>query len=227
MKYAIPFFVSIILLLFLDGCSLIGFDSCPKDQKLGDLQLTNPGFSPYQGNETLVFVNQSDQKITLTNFDTAFLTTRRRLVITMPCSINVFIEQEVYYDVPKVFFSYRLSSTDYRNTLNYSFGIQDLRPDPSKPDTILAETFSITNSFTRPGSALRILVSDRGNRANFDKVKGAYPLHTQYRIISDTTLNGQRYQQVYCANESPTVYFTSKEGIVAFKDEQEWWHKSN
>lgn len=226
MKYATPFFVVIILMFCLDGCSLIGIEPCPKDQKLGDLQLDNPNFSPYRGNESLVFENQSGKNISLTNFEYGNLSPHQRLVVSRPCYTSEFINQEIYYDVPRVFFTYSLRKSDYRNTINYSFGIQDMRNDYDKADTILAEVLTIDNSFTRPNSALRILISDRGNRANFDPVKGPYLRLTQYRVINDTTLNGRPYKQVYCANEAPTVYFNTKEGILAFKDEQEWWYKS-
>lgn len=194
MKRTTQFFVVFILLFGLDGCSLLGIDPCPRDQKLGDLQLTNPNFSPYRGDETLVFANQMGKTISLTNFDYSYLSTHQRLVVSTPCYKSEFIKQQVYYEVPRVFISYRLSKADYRNTISYSFGIQDMRIDYAKNDTILAEDLTIYNTFIRPNSELRILVSDRSNRAQFDPVKGQYPRLTKYRVISDTTINGQLYR---------------------------------
>lgn len=212
------------ILLGLDGCFLL-IDPCPKDQKLGDLQLTNPGFSPYKGNETLVFTNQAGEQISLTNFEYNTLSTRQRLVVSTPCRKSDWVKQQIYYDVPRVFISYRPSKTNYLTTLNYSFGIQDLRTDQARSDTVLAEDMTISNTFVRPSTLLRVLVSDRGNRARFDTVNGQYPGLIRYRIIADTTLNGRAYKRVYCADQSPTVYFTTKEGFVAFKDQQQWWYK--
>ncbi|RYC66576.1 hypothetical protein [Spirosoma sordidisoli] len=225
MKYIFQSITMVILCVCLDGCFLI-LDPCPKDQKLGDLQLTNPNFSPYRGDETLVFINQTGQKISLTNFEYSTLSTRQRLVVSTPCYKSDWVKQQVYYDVPRVFISYRLSKTNYLTTLDYSFGIQDLRMDQARSDTILAEDMTISNTFVKPGTLLRVLVSDRGNRAKFDTVNGQYPRLIQYRVISDTAFNGNLYKQVYCSKELPTIYFTTKDGIIAFKDQQQWWYKS-
>lgn len=226
MKRIVQFVTVVSFSLCLDGCFLV-LDPCPKDQKLGDLQLTNPNFSPYRGNETLVFTSQTGQKISLTNFEYSTLSTRQRLVVSTPCYKSDWVKQQVYYDTPRIYISYRQNKSDYRNTLDYSFGIQDLRTDQAKSDTILAEDMTVTNNFSRSGSQLRVLASDRGNQARFDPVNGQYPRLIQYRVISDTTLNGKIYEQVYCSKESPTVFFTTKEGIVAFRDQQQWWYRSN
>lgn len=225
MKQTIQSIIIVTLSICLDGCFLI-VDPCPRDQKLGDIQLTNPTFSPYRGDETLTFINQTGQKMSLTNFEYSNLSTHQRLVVSTPCYKSDWVNQQVYYDVPRLFVSYRLDKTNYLNTLDYSFGIQDLRIDQTKSDTILAEDMTVTNNFTRYSSQLRVLVSDRGNQRLFDPVKGQYPRLIQYRVISDTLLNDKLYKQVYCAKELPTIYFTNKEGIIAFKDQQQWWYKN-
>ncbi len=225
MKRTSQFAIVVGLVIGLDGCFL-GFDPCPGDQKLGDLQLTNPDFSPYRGNETLNFVTKAGEQMSLTNFESALLSTRQQLIISTPCYKSDFVKQRIYYDVPRLSVSYRKNKNDYLNTLHYSFGIQDLRTDQTSSDTLFAEDLTISNTFNQPSAQFRVLVSDRGNRARFDPVKSQYPRLIQYRIIQDTLLNGRSYKQVYCAKESPTVYFTTREGIVLFKDKQQWWYRS-
>lgn len=191
---------------------------------MGRLKLTNPTFSPYRGNETLTFANKSGNQLTLTNFEYALMSTEQRLVVSTPCYKSDWNKQQIYYDSPRMYASYRQSKSDYGNTIYYSFGIQDLRVNQTGSDTLLAEDLTISNNFIRPNSMLRVLVSDRGNLARFDPVKSQYPRLINFRIIPDTLLGSQSYKQVYCSRQSPTLFFTQKEGIVAFKDEQEWWY---
>jgi hypothetical protein len=225
MKASLQIMIFVGLLSSLMGCFL-GIESCPEDQKIGQLRLTNPTFSPYRGNEVLTFSNQSGNQLRLTNFEYATLSTEQRLVVSTPCYKSDWNKQVIYYDSPRIFVSYRQSKSDYLNTIDYSFGIQDLRVDQSTSDTLLAEDLTIYNNFNRPSSGLRVLVSDRGNRARFDSIRGQYPQLIQYRLIADTVLNGRPYKRIYCLKVSPTLFFTKSEGIIAFKDQQDWWYRT-
>lgn len=208
----------------LIGCFL-GIESCPKDQSLGLLKLTNPTFSPYQGNETLTFASQSGNQLILSNFEYGTLSNQQRLIISIACSKGEWNRQDIYYDSPYTFIPFRQSKTDYRHTISYSFGIQNLRVNPSVSDTVLAEHLSIYNNFTQRTTELRVLVSDRGNLARFDPVKSQYPSLVNYRIITDTLLGSQSYKDVYCSKGAPTLFYNQQYGILAFKDEQQWWYR--
>jgi len=212
------------IMAMLTSCFLEGIKLCPKDENRGRLKLTNPTFSPYQGNEVLKFTNQSGHLLTLTNFEYDVLSTHQRLIMSTPCYKSDFVKQQIYYEIPRLYVSYRQNKSDHLSTIMYSFGIQDLRLDHSSNDTLLAEDLTIINNFTKPSTTLRILVSDRGNQARFDPIKSQYPRLINYRMISDTVLGGHSYKQVYCSKELPSLFFTRQEGIVAFKDDKEWWY---
>jgi hypothetical protein len=220
--------LAVALALFasqLTGCSLLGIELCPADQDLGTLKLVRPRFSVYRGDETLTFANLANEKRVLGNYSYPVPSGSQKLVLTTPCNKSVFIKQEVYYNVPYTFVLFRENKAQYLTSqIYYSFGIEDMRIDQSTNDTLFAETLTVNNGYRLPNTRLRVLIADRGrNSARFSPARLADLLN--YRIIADTLLGGQRYKQVYCVKESPTLFFAYPEGIVAFKDEQEWWYR--
>lgn len=240
--------VAALLVLALLGCAgqydlptLSG--GCPPDENLGKLNLVSPDFAPYKGNETLTFTNAAGSRLTLSNYEYTGRAQERQLVLSMPCYKSEQLRQQIYYITPQVSVSYRTAKTDLSGSIYYSYGIEDLRVDPdvrsNRPDTVLAEVLTIYNNFTKPNTPLQVLASDRGNRSKFNLTASQYnpyPGFVAYRTISDTVINGRAYKDVLCSTQtlnalqsaaSPTLYFTRKEGIIAFKDDRQWWYLSH
>lgn len=72
--------------------------------------------------------------------------------------------------------------------------------------------------------SMSILVSDRGKAtaSSLPLISG----NNQTCIVADTTINNQRFQQVYCLVVKPTVYFTPNRGVIAFYRNEAWWFQT-
>ncbi len=217
---------------------------CPPDENLGKLTLVSPDFTPYKGNETLTYQNAAGNRVTLTNYEYTGRAQERQLVLSMPCYKSELLKQQIFYQTEHRSASYRTAKNDLSSSIYFSYGVEDMRVDPSvrsnRRDTVLAEVLIIHNNFTQPNTMLQVLASDRGNRSKFDltsKLYNPYPEFVAYRTIRDTIISGRAYKDVFYSTQpslnllqpamGPTIYFTRREGIIAFKDNQQWWYLRN
>lgn len=226
-----PAIVGCVLLVFgLNACFLSFLDEgelCPKSVELGKLQLINSNFSPYKTtNQVLNFRTTSGEAMTLSNSQFGSKYETIRLEVETTCFHNALNKQVYYYQIPDQFILFQPAKEGSLNEITYSYSIRDFRVDRSKRDTIVADVLAIENRFTAPFTELRILVNDRNNLNRFDRKKYPYRDSINFRVIPDTTVNQQNYKNVYVSTVAPTLLFTQKEGIVAFKDKTQWWYKS-
>ena len=78
---------TLALIINTSSCS-----RCPKDEKLGEvnLQVASLNWLPYQGDETLVFINQDNEEIKFALSTGNDWNAKTEMVVDIPCSKGEF-----------------------------------------------------------------------------------------------------------------------------------------
>ena len=201
----------------LNSCRL----DCPESIYLGEIQILDHDFFPFTGGEQFTFVNLSGKELVF--FDSVDnKVTYRSMVMRTLCDHAYFGIQTSYYRSEQYYFYYHLLGG--KTGFNYSYGVVNENFIPATDaDTVLFDEF--TSGFYSKESdpsltyGFRYIVS-RGNTLR--------PTTTTnngfIRIISDTTLNGNHYTNLYCPKNRPGFFYSTSFGIVLFYYKGEWWH---
>lgn len=189
---------------------------CPPDKKLGEIKLTKPQFLGLSGTESMTYTNSSTSQTLVFRGEPMEYNVEKILVATLCQKTPVSIQFSYYESIPFASRRYKTSGVQYEE-IRYYYKVFD----PVQGDTTsYVDLLSISGRQVN----MQILVSDRGKPA-----LRALPLirdKAAIRVVADTTINNQRFQQVYCQAFNPTVCFISTKGVIAFYRDEAWWFQT-
>lgn len=208
--------------MLIGGVYLMGMlvsCGCPPDKKLGELRLVNPQFLRLSGTESMTYTNATTGEKLLFRGAPMEYSTEKVIVATL-CSKPPLSQQISYYE------SVPFSSKRYTGYSEGRSGTEDLHYYYRVYGGSQGDTTSYADLLNINGYhiSMNLLASDRGKPG-----VRSFPLFnsaSQFRLITDTTINNQRFQQVYCQATTPMVYFTSNKGVIAFFRDGTWWFQT-
>lgn len=209
-KYVIRlgFVLSLTWLLFRCGC--------PPNIKLGEIRLMKPQFLGLSGTESMTYTNSVTGE-TLIFKGEPMQYNAEQLVTASLCAKPPISSQFSYYEiVPFASKRYKTGGTQYEEIYLYYKVFTPVQGDTTSSIDLLSISGRQIN--------MNILVSDRGKAT-----VGSLPLISginQARVVADTIINNQRYQQVYCHVVKPTVCFTPTRGVIAYYRNEAWWFQT-
>jgi hypothetical protein len=210
-----------LAVLLLAALTTFSHCSCPDDVVLGKLAFQTDMW-PFQGGEEFTFVNANGEEISFIG-STANEVQSSPLIMEENCSTLTHDSQVTYYDRELLSFEYRLNTSVY---LSYFYMIRNAVIPSSHVDTVLYETFEarFVNTIWTVNSTtddyLSLLVSDRGNSLTSDITT----MYDDFKVISDTTLNGVHYHDLICQRKNAGVFYSKIYGIVSFNYNEDWWY---
>ncbi len=235
----------LVFLLFLTcyGCrknNTLPFSDCtPQDVKVGEANLmpeTRAFFQKFVGKK-VVFKNELGNEMVFKNVGGLTRDTNR-LLLRLNCNSGIFGNDKSYDFLSLEGLNIVLVSDSL--SLNFRSGISSLLSGVNEDTTKTFDTmiYNIGNTKSLCGLGPIIIFSDRGHPT----VRTSDPESpfNRSRIITDTTVNNRRLQNVRLrvrgitetcsAGDKPTgmtpyeLYFNQKEGIAAFKTgNNEFW----
>ena len=214
-----------LLALLLLAALYSSCDRCPKDEKLGDLQLTDSAraFMPYSDNQTIVFENGSGQTRTF-RVAGAGWDSNQMLVVDVPCSKGSFLnpkQQLIFYEAEN-YSLFMVSEEDNQYSLIYSVRIHPVDDLPGN-DTLLIDYLEATAQFNNNVANAYQIVNHRGTAANNALLDGL----ENFRFVGDTTLRDRSFEMVHTnAQASATnafVFYTPQQGIVGIATPNDLW----
>lgn len=189
---------------------------CPPNVKLGEIRLMKPQFLGLSGTESMTYTNSATGETLVFNGEPMQYNTEQ-LIIASLCTKPPISSQFSYYEiVPFASKRYKTRGTQYEEIYLYHKLFTPVQGDTTSSIDLL--------SISGRQITMNILVSNRGKAT-----VGSLPLISginQTRVVADTTINNQRYQQVYCQVAGPTVYFTATRGVIAFYRNETWWFQT-
>ena len=192
---------------------------CPDDIKLGEVKVLNPAFFPYKGGETLQFVNDKNEIISLV--DSSDKQYENKIIVESLCTKPPISSQFSYYlGTPRYYLRY--TNTIAKLRIEASFGTINTQQLPK--DSVLYDYCSINvrSRGLNTNNNLNILVSDRGNAKllspNFLKT------YENIRLVKDTVINKINYRNVYYDAKNNGVCYAEKVGVVSFLHSNQWWY---
>ncbi len=196
--------------------------TCPDDVILGELHFLNTDLLPFEGDENFTFVNSQGEELL---FDSVGMgVTQSSIVMDIPCSHPELNAQAIHYVTDFIDFHYHLKRSV---SIGYGYSIWNDIPNPvNNTDTAFYEIFgaSLFNRETEEISATNdfftLVSSTRGNTLQ----PATEQINESVRIISDTTINGYSYSNVYCPKERPGIFYSAEFGIVLFHYKNDWWN---
>lgn len=193
---------------------------CPPDKKLGEVRLTNPQFLQLSGTESITYTNATTgEKLLFRGAEMEYST--EKVIVATLCSKPLLSQQISYYE------SVPFSSKRYIGYIDGRQGTEELHYYYRVHyGGFQSDTASYADLLDISGHkiSMSLLASDRG-KPNIRSFL-LFNLSAQFRLIADTTINNQRFQQVYCKTTNPTVYFTSNKGVIAFFRDGAWWFQT-
>ena len=209
-KHAIclGFVLSLTWLLF--GCG------CPPNVKLGEIRLMKPQFLGLSGAESMTYTNAATGETLLFEGEPMQYDTEQLIVASL-CTKPPISSQFSYYEVvPFVSKRYKTGGTQYEEIYLYYKVFTPVQGDTTSSIDLL--------SISGRQISMNIMVSNRGKAT-----VGSLPLISgtnQTRVVADTVINNQRYQQVYCQATKPTVCFTATRGVISYYRNEAWWFQT-
>ena len=140
-----------------------------------------------------------------------------KIYVSTLCSKAPFSSQISYYEsIPFASKRYK-SSGVLHEEIGYSYKVFD---------PIQSDTASCVDLLSVNGNqvSLNIPVSDGGKPAV--RLLPLVNNKMQFRIIADTMINNQRFQEVCCQKLNPTAYFTRDGSVIAFYRKETWWFQT-
>ena len=208
--------------LLLAALTTFSHCSCPDDVVLGKVAFQTDMW-PFQGHEEFTFVNATGEEISFSG-STANVVQKSRITMEENCGTLTHDEQLTYYDVKLFSFKYHLNTSVY---LSYFYKIRNAVEVPSSHvDTVLYETFDARFVNTSPtvnpttDDYLTLIISDRGNSLTSDITT----MYDDFRVISDTTLNGVHYHDLICQTKNAGFFYSKIYGVVLFNYNEDWWY---
>lgn len=189
---------------------------CPPDVKLGEIRLAKPQFLELSGTESMTYTNSMTGEVIIFKGEPMQYSTEKLIVASL-CTKPPISSQFSYFEiVPFASKRYKTGGTQYEEMYFYYNVFTPVQGDTTSSIDLL--------SINGKQISMNILVSDRGK-----PTVRSLPLisaKNQTRVVADTMINSQRFQQVYCQVLKPTVYFTPIRGVIAFYRNEAWWFQS-
>ncbi len=207
---------SFIINGFLIGCEGC---TCPPDMKLGDVKMVNASFFSLKGGETLKYVNDKKEVITLT--DSSEKQIENKIIVESLCAKPPISAQFSYYSGTP---SYSLRYVNTPENLRLAFSFRTINTQQLPKDTVLYDFLSVEVRSMGKGINLGILVSDRGNRKTIEPSK--LKIFENIKMI-DTVLNGKKYERVFYNNTDKSILYAEKIGLISFIHKNERWYLQN
>ena len=221
-KSLIPLIAIAVFIINISSCS-----RCPKDEKLGEvnLQPSSHSWLPYQGGETLVFINQDNEEIkfvlsTGNNWDA-----KTEMVVDVPCSKGSFLfpkDQKLYYD-RETYQLYPNTGQDQRYSLIYHLRVYQVDDLPGQ-DTLLVDYLEASAQFNTYVANIFTVTDARDNPELTVEMLGDI---SNIRFIGDTTLMGKVFPNVHTnlrtSGSNTQVYFSPNQGFVGVATPENIW----
>lgn len=213
---------AILLILNISSCS-----RCPKDEKLGEvnLQAASLDWLPYQGSETLVFINQDNEEIKFVLSTSNDWNAETEMVVDVPCSKGSFLfpkEQLLYYD-RETYQLYPHTGQDQRYSLIYHLRVYQVDDLPGQ-DTLLADYLEASAQFDTYVANIFAITDTRNNP---EITAGMLDDLSNIRYIGDTILMEKAFQNVHTnlrtSGSNTHVYFSTEQGFVGVSTPEDSW----
>ncbi|MBI1224668.1 MAG: hypothetical protein GC192_05490 [Bacteroidetes bacterium] len=222
------FFFLCFLVITLASC----FDKdifepkCGEDVKLGGFELsdTTQAYLPYQGDETLVFEDSLGRTYRLTSAK-GLEEVDIHLDVHLLCEGGLLETQYEYYDGEWNHISFQDSTGDNAFDFEIMISSQD-QNDYIRDATFDLDSIAIYERFTLSANKLGMgtlsfdIITNESQGQLPDYVK--YENQLNYRILSDTTINGKLLKDVILAKRNGSemyILYNKEKGLVAFKPE--------
>jgi hypothetical protein len=212
-------YTSMLLAAGLGGCESC---TCPPSVKLGTTSVRSRSYIPYKPGELISFVNSTGGLLTLK--DTLDEVKSEQMIQASQCAKPPLSSSFYYYEVANVRRASLKPVTPIAlvglNTAAFTFQHFVYNEQGPVQDTLFIDALIVDNN--AGGGSLRIATNERGNRPRLSA--NTVNNYIGYRLIADTVLNGAAYQKLYVDPRRPTTYYSVALGIVAFRDNKEWWY---
>jgi uncharacterized protein YrzB (UPF0473 family) len=201
---------ALLLSISLSSCE------CEPSVLLGEVYLTETSLDsfPYNGNETLIFINQDGEE---TKFygENSIETKPRTITAKIICSNGVFDYSDEYYESEMETVTFLDQDGIQRFYADLKVGIDE--PTFGTDDILFFDYLNIhsTNNNDFNFGQIFLIVDERGNQVDVDQQF----FHDSYsKFIGDTILYEKSFEDIYQSTDDhkTSVFFNYSEGIVAY-----------
>ena len=215
MRSTTIFFLSYLILSFLFSCKK---NVCPPDEKLGDLNLRTSTleFNPYNGNEKLIFKNESGDSLTL------LASEGKKVTQDQLCIRTICTEPKIkgnstceYFDSEAHRFIFRDEAQSTLMDLLFSSEVYE--ENTQNFYSIMRVGFSTGIYISQATTVTDIQFS--GNFQESETIINQFLLEK-----NSITLNGKEFTNVLAAEDDDLKYYYSKtQGLVGFQTPNTTW----
>ena len=210
--YTILFFLA----ASLSNCG----DVCPPDEKVGEINLhaDTKAWMPYDGSETLIFVNQEGDELEITAQN------GKETSIDMACTKQICTEPDDFDPNSTCeFYDSEANRFVFSNMVNFTADIlyfsEVVRPNSEEFYQSLRVALSYQEGFFGMGQLITKTIPEQNINPSEVGIEKPFSLEPS------VTLNGKTYNNVLKSVDfSMTIYFSKSEGLVGFETADETWN---
>ncbi|MEO0468733.1 MAG: hypothetical protein AAF206_03860 [Bacteroidota bacterium] len=206
-------FVIVLMVLGMSLSSCLQ-PKCPESTSLGELELTEEtrDLFPYDGTESLVFVNERDVEARFTT-EAGIIPFENQLGVNVTCDEDAVDRTVEFYR--SGILNLRFDDEDNRFRLALSLGV--LNDRPLTGDTILFDALQVSyEEFGIQLGSLDLFANTRGNEDQIsDRTKEQY---TRFNFYETVEIHDRVYANVHALefNGVDVLFFNYTSGIVGF-----------